>query len=57
MDVKYAIFSKIFQLDLNRDGDGDMVLTHVLDIHGALLAVLGVLHLLVQGLTPAHNLF
>ena len=57
MDVKYAMFSKIFQLDLNRDGDRDMVLTHVLDIHGALLAVLGVLHLLVQGLTPAHNLF
>ena len=37
--------------NLNWDWDGDVVLAHVLDIHGALLPVLGVLHPLVQGLT------
>ena len=37
--------------DLHRHGDRDMVLTHVLHVHGALLPVLRVLHLLIQGLT------
>ena len=37
--------------NLHRHGDGDMVLAHVLDIHGALLPVLVVLHMLVQGFT------
>lgn len=36
---------------LHRYGDGDVVLAHVLDVHGALLSVLDVLHMLVQGLT------
>ena len=37
--------------DLDRHGDRDVVLTHVLHIHGALLPVLRVLHLLIQSLT------
>ena len=37
--------------NLHRHGDRDVVLTHVLHIHGALLPVLSVLHLLIQSLT------
>ena len=37
--------------DLHRHGDRHVVLTHVLHVHGALLPVLRVLHLLIQSLT------